>query len=127
MLIRVLLISLFLTGCSVKAPEFTGTDYARQIAVAIALEADRSQTRQIREDGRYEKNPVLGQHPSTKRIDTYFNIAQVGTLLLARVMPTEAYIFKKRYNPRKLLQNSILGVQCFIIYRNDSIGIKVDF
>lgn len=55
--------------------DWTPQEEAAATVYALLLDADYAQTRI---PVGYEKNPILGRHPSNRRVDTYF--AAVGVL-----------------------------------------------
>jgi hypothetical protein len=56
-----------------------GVDLYRELAFQALLIADWKQTRQIARapDRYFERNPILGNHPSVGRVDTYMFAAGV--------------------------------------------------
>lgn len=72
-------------GHAARADEST----ALKVAGNLLLLADWNQTRQIaRHPELYrENNPILGRHPSTRRVDIYFAGAIIGLNALDWVMP----------------------------------------
>lgn len=65
--------AVLLWSCSARADE----NLDLKIAGNLLLLADWNQTRQIARHPKsyYEYNPVLGKHPSTRRVDIYFAAA----------------------------------------------------
>ncbi len=67
--------TLMLPGCAglPAAPEWSKADVGRELAFGTLLAVDWAQTREIAaHPERYdEHNPILGQHPSSGRVDAY--------------------------------------------------------
>ena len=58
-------------------------------AAVASFACDWSQTRKSSEYrfvGRPERNPVLGRHPTTARVDAYFALTGIGLIALDRVL-----------------------------------------
>jgi hypothetical protein len=66
----------------------------------------------------YETNILLGKHPSTGRVDTYFAASIVGHTAVAYLLP-QPY--------RRIWQSLFVIVEAHFVIRNDSIGLKIDF
>jgi hypothetical protein len=108
------LIFLLICGCSQK---FT----ALEAATDALLIADWSQTRQIPrspDQGWYETNIYLGEHPGDGRVNGYFATCLVVNTVIHRVLP-EPYL---RY-----YQTGVVAVEAIAIGNNYNLGIKVKF
>jgi hypothetical protein len=67
----------------------TAKDYAYMAAITAFKTTDWMQTRQIAEQPLqyHEINPILGRHPSTGRVNTYFALSEASYLFTAKAMP----------------------------------------
>lgn len=81
---------------------------------------DWAQTRTISKnpDLFYEKNLILGNHPSIGRVNTYF----VSAIVLNYVVSDN---LSKRW--RTGFQTGLIGLELCVTDRNRQIGIKMDF
>jgi len=78
----------FIVGCAgMRGPRdpWTTTDTVLQVTYSALHIMDWSQTLHIARNSEkyYETNPILGEHPSTGRVNTYFAV----TLLANTVIP----------------------------------------
>ena len=108
-----ILLLLLLSSC---AHNWTRSDTYRQAAV-IGLEIiDWRQTRYIANHPReyYEMNPILGEHPSPGRVNTYF-----ATMIAANVAVTA--LLPPPY--RAWWQYISIGTQGFVVIHNFDAGI----
>jgi hypothetical protein len=143
---KTLLVVLFLVvPCSIHAEEskwkWTGTDTAYQAATVLLMATDWSQTswmmRQSRAEdaarqgsgldndrhakpmaGRNEANPLLDDHPSQGRINTYFVATIAAHTVIARLLP-------KPY--RRVWQAIYIVTEAGFVAHNFSIGARVEF
>jgi uncharacterized protein YceK len=88
----ILLITLLTTGCASLMPHPRPWTKQEKLAAGffIAAHAANALTTEAHQDHPelyYEKNPILGKHPSDAEIGTYFSITGVGTLLIAHFYP----------------------------------------
>ena len=99
---------------------YPDTTYKAMYYTSYTLSAvDWAQTRYISTHPYYsEVNPLLGEHPSTARVDNYFAAWWVVTQVALRVLPEK---WSRAYLAGKLVVN----VAC--VSRNIQIGIGVDF
>jgi hypothetical protein len=118
---------------ALAAGKWTRADTAFQLGVISLQVADWGQTRAIANgytsdyiDGNgvprtktyYETNVLLGQNPSTGRVDAYFAASILGHTAVAYLLP-QPY--------RRIWQSLFFVVEAHFVIRNDSIGLKVDF
>lgn len=109
-----------------RSPDFghggwTKEDINRELAYYLLHGADWAQTRTIAKnpDRYYEINPILGEHPSTGRVNNYFAATGLGHALLANTLPPEW---------RKWLQYGSIGVEAAMAGRNKfKVGIGMTF
>ena len=87
-----LALALPLSAASVSAQsDWTPVQSALEVTTLIALDIDYHQTLRIHEYPRaWESNPLLGKHPSSARIKTYFPIATLAQFLIADSLETPA-------------------------------------
>lgn len=118
------LLSLFLLipACC-QADEWTKADTAREVAYLILHVVDWGQTRNIvhryqQGEDFWEANPILGKHPSIKRVDSYFSFMMVAHVAVAYVLPR---------GWREGFQYTTTGLKTGLVISNNSIGLKVDF
>lgn len=66
----------------------------------------------------HEINPLLGQHPSVGRVNTYFVLSSLAHIAVSNALP-ETW--------RAAWQYVTIGVEAGVVARNDSLGIAVNF
>lgn len=95
-------------------------DTLLQATYLSLLVADRCQTVYIAKhpDKFYERNKILGKHPSVGEVNSYF-------LGLAAVHTGIAYVLPQPY--RKVFQYITIGGEAFTVTRNVVIGVKMSF
>jgi hypothetical protein len=81
---------------------------------------DWGQTRHIVKNPEqfYEKNLILGDHPSMSRVNVYFIGAIAGTLLIGDWLEPKT---------RKLFLGTVTALEVVTNFSNHSIGIRVSF
>jgi hypothetical protein len=83
------------------------------------LAVDYKQTLDIKNHpGMYERNPLLGDHPSDVRIRNYFALAAIGSVATIYLLPSEY---------RKYFIGGVLTVELIAIGNNKSIGLRTNF
>lgn len=89
--------------------------WAHWWAPQLALLGDWGQTLNIAQHGDrlHEMNPLLGLHPSTGSVNTYFGLASLGNLA-AGALPT---------TPRHIVRGGLLALELANVLRNRSLGI----
>ena len=88
--LRLGFIMLLLTGCAVvpHPRPWTGREKAAAAFFVTAHTVNAISTeRHLDISGNYEYNPILGRYPSDRRVNTYFSITGLGTLLIAHLYP----------------------------------------
>jgi len=97
-----------------------GADFALGASALTLLAVDWGQTRHIAKnpDRFYEKNGLLGRHPSVDRVDAYFVGSMITTVLVADLL----------VGPwRKAFLAGIIVMEYDVVTRNRAIGIRVGF
>lgn len=101
------------------AADWSKQDKALFTASTALLAADWAQTRSIAKQPErfYEKNPLLGRHPSVRRVNNYF----AGAILLNYFI-TDAL----RGDVRTAWQVGVIVVEGTVVTRNYGIGIRMN-
>jgi hypothetical protein len=107
----------------VQAADWRGEleeDKALLATTALMLAADWGQTRNIaaHPERFKEVNPILGPHPSTRRVDAYFAGAMLGTVGLAYVLPPQT---------RRLVLGGLATLELTVVIRNNSVQIRTTY
>jgi len=105
-----IVILVMLNGCSLKQITYT--------AALTTLAADWAQTKDLREMGHYEKNPIMGKQPSQEIVDLYF-----GSIFLAVV--ASHYVLNDKWAP--WVYGAITLIETRSVWRNASRGIGLNF
>jgi hypothetical protein len=63
----------------------------------------------------HELNPILGPHPSTGSVNTYFGLATLANLGMGALGPT----------PKKILRGGLTALELANVIRNRRIGISL--
>ena len=102
------------------AGDWTNADTARQAAYLTLHAADWGQTRNIakRPDEFYEVNPILGEHPSIRRVDSYMAFSALAHTAISYALPPK---WRRRW------QYASITVKAGIVGWNYSAGLKIDF
>jgi hypothetical protein len=80
---------------------------------------DWAQTRYISKHSEYyEINPILGEHPSTQKVDTYFVLTGLGHVAITHYLPSKY---------RSVWQWSTIALEAALVIHNKRIGIQFDF
>ena len=114
MLITVwLLISLIFSGCASFLPHPREWTKGEKVAATffIAAHTVNALTTEAHQDSPelyYERNPILGRHPSDTEIVSYFSLTGVTTLAIAHFYP----------ETRKPLLYGYGGVNCYLAVRD---------
>jgi hypothetical protein len=102
-----------------QASEWTSSDSVRQRIVLTTFYADYLQTKDIKNHpGMYERNPILGAHPSNRRIGGYFVLAAASHSYIAYRMNPEM---------RRNFQYATIALQVAVILHNKRIGLNYEF
>lgn len=102
------------------ASDWTSKDTKYQVAYTTLHVADWLQTLQIADnpDRYYEKNKVIGNHPTRGRVNTYF----ATTLLLHTGV---SYLLPPKY--RRVWQVVTIGIEGNVAVNNYNIGLRFKF
>lgn len=104
-----------------SADEWTKSDTGREVVYLILHVADWGQTRNgvhRESEGYWEINPILGKHPSIKRVDTHFTVTAIAHVAIAYALPRKW---------REAFQYTTAGIEAVFVIDNNSIGLRVDF
>lgn len=121
---HIALTAAFLAGMFAGLPSEAGNwsdDDTKWQAAYLALHvADWGQTRDIAaRPGRYtEMNPMLGDHPSRKRVDSHFVVTAIMHTAVSYVLPPDW---------RRLWQHISVGVGVGTVVQNARIGLQINF
>lgn len=117
---KYLIFTLLLYGCaSTPFENWTAADTARQAAWTAVHGVDWAQTREIAKNPEYyERNPFLGDHPSTAEVDAYM----AGSLAVCTLV---SGLLEPKY--RRLFQYLSIGVSTTAVVNNYHIGVRVGF
>lgn len=114
-------LSAFLACFVLPAHSKDWTPYEKQLLAAdLVLHAcDWAQTREIARDQvrYYEGNALLGESPSTTRVDNYFIGSALLTVAAAHLLP--------QY--RRSILTGALVIQASAVAHNQSIGVAIKF
>ena len=100
---------------------WTRADTYRQVAGTALLAVDWMQTREISQnpDRFYERNPILGSHPRTGEVDTYFAASAAATWAIAAILPSGFW--------REAFQYGLIGVEAGVVIGNHLVGVRIGF
>ena len=114
---RILAILLLLTGCATDP--WSKQDIVLEAAYMVVTAADLSQTLQIKHHpDMVETNPLMGEHPSDKRIRSHFATCAVLHVLAVDLLPSKY---------RGMFQMLGIGFESAVVYHNNTIGLNVRF
>ena len=115
---KLLMVLALVTG-PVLADDWSKSDTLREVTVLTLFVADWRQTRDsITKPGYTEINPILGEKPSAKEVNTYF-----GVMALAHV--GASYFLPRKW--REGFQYTTIGYEAGVVFRNNRIGLSVNF
>ena len=121
-MIKLILILLLLVPCSVGAfeiDEWTTRDTILQVTCSALKTIDWLQTREIAVNPKYyELNPILGKHPSRRKVDIYFASTLVGHAAISYLLP---------HPYRTWWQCCWIGISATTVTRNYRLGIRFNF
>lgn len=105
---------------TVSASDWKEADTDRQIAYLLLHAVDWGQTRNIARNPHeyYEFNPLLGEHPSVKRVDSYMLASALTHTAISYVLPPKW---------REAFQQVTLSVKSGLVDHNFSIGLRIDY
>ena len=116
------LIILSLLIQSAHADDWTQQDTYRESAYLAIHTIDWLQTRTIAKenwpDGRFERNHILGKHPSVQTLDIHYAVTSIGHYYIATLLPTEW---------RKAWQYIAIGDAGSAVINNHSLGVRIKF
>lgn len=100
--------------------EWSEKDTQRQLIFTGLAALDWGQTRYIAKhpDEYYERNPLLGAHPTTGRVDGYFTSSILLHWGISAMLPDKW---------RKYWQYTGIAVETGAVANNYSLGIRLDF
>lgn len=104
-----------------KHDPWTKEDTMREAAYLVLHVVDWGQTRNIvhrSNEDFFEKNPIIGNRPSIKRVDSYFAFTAIAHVAVSYVLPR---VWREGF------QYTTVGVQAGVVIQNNSIGLRVDF
>lgn len=100
---------------------WSSEDKIRQALALSLLGADWAQTRTIAKNPQqyHETNPILGEHPSSGRVNNYFAASALGHTLLMNALPPKW---------RKWGQYGLIGLEAPTVGKNKfQVGIGMTF
>lgn len=99
--------------------DWTNADTARETAYTVLHIADWGQTRYIAKNPQfYEQNPLLGEHPSVGRVDTYFISGLIAHTAISYALPPKY---------RRIWQYIGIVMEGGVVAHNTSIGVRFGF
>jgi hypothetical protein len=120
-LITAIILLVFFASPALATDNWTTTDKYMQVGVTVLTVIDWMQTRAIamtRDDGYWEAiNPILGNDPSTGRVDNYFACSVVVKGLISHFLPRK---WRGRW------QGWCLGISTAFIVHNERIGVRIN-
>lgn len=107
---------LTLSACA----SWTPADSYREGAALGLLAVDYAQTMHIADNPQafYERNPILGEHPSKSEVTTYFAAAAAAHIAIAALLPPKW---------REIWQYATITLEAGVVGHNASIGIGTNF
>jgi hypothetical protein len=117
---KILLISLLLLSSSAFADKWRTSDTYREVGYMTLHALDFKQTHDIaaNPDKYFERNHILGEHPDSAQVNTYFAATALAHYGIARILPHEW---------REIFQYVTIGVESQSVFRNFSLGIGGSF
>lgn len=116
-----LILALILTSSLVFAfDEWTKEDTYREVAWQTLNLIDWKQTLIIANNPDHYKeiNPIIGEHPSRGKVNTYMAVGAVSHLAMSYVLPKEY---------RVIFQYFTIGTSAYCVGNNISIGLQLGF
>lgn len=108
--------------CSIAAhaDDWTKTDTGLEVAWLTLHALDWGQTRYIARnpDLFYERNPILGDHPSVGRVNTYFALTAIAHYGVSQWLSP---------SNRRIWQTVSIGFAAGTVNANYNIGVRLDF
>lgn len=111
---------LFAANAAKAGDSWTATEKQREAAFFVLHAIDWAQTRHIAKhpDEFYERNPFLGEHPSTSKVNRYFALTAAAHFAFADWLP-------RSY--RGYFQYFTIGYAASTVVGNYNVGVKMDF
>lgn len=103
---------------SVPAFAWSETDETRQQVFTALMRADQYQTETIARNPKtyWERNAILGKHPTVETVRDYFTITNALHADIAKRLPSEV---------RAVWQLSGIALQSFVVSQNARLGLPV--
>jgi hypothetical protein len=112
-----------------RADDWTRSEIAGEILWQALHLIDWGHTRYIADnpDEYYEINPILGDHPDKRRVDTYMAVSALLHPVITGILPKETEILGFKIKPRAIWQSISIGISAGLVMHNASIGIQIEF
>lgn len=111
------LLASFFMSVSLMGQEWTPADTKLEVAYLMLHTADWLQTLEIAESERlYERNPILGRHPSRGEVNRYFIATGILHVVLAKALPPK---------PRHWFQGVTISMEAGCVGMNYNLGVRV--
>ena len=113
-----LIAGLSLATSSAQADSWTNAEVTKQAAIMGLLTIDALQTLDIKNSSATasERNPLIGQHPSDRRIVGYFLTTAILHTALADQLSSKH---------RAMLQDGTIALELLVIGNNYGIGLRI--
>jgi hypothetical protein len=99
--------------------DFDKTDIAREAVFLTLMAVDYKQTLDIKNNpNMWEQNPLLGKHPSDKKIKTYFVATSLAHVGIAMILPKEH---------REVWQYVGIALEALVVIHNKKMGLQFSF
>jgi hypothetical protein len=120
---KYLIVMLVLSSYGIASADESGwtrQDTYRHAALTMVMAVDYLQTVEISRnpDHYYERNPILGRHPSVAEVSAYFALSYVVVTAVAYAMPDDW---------RPWFQYAVIGVESAAVGNNLYLGIGLGF
>jgi hypothetical protein len=117
---KTFLLALLLLSSSAFADEWREADTYREVGYMILHGLDLKQTHEIAANPNkyFEHNPILGDHPDSAQVNTYFAATAIAHYYIARKLDSDW---------RELFQYVTIGFESRSVFRNFSLGIGGSF
>lgn len=79
------------------------------------------------DEGYWEKNPIMGKHPSSQRVNNYFMIAIPAKLLIYYALPKPADKGVYKLFNRYTFAACMIAANSYWVYNNYNIGLKWEY
>jgi len=114
------IILLVVVSCACPRSDWTRADSMREASYLALHVLDWGQTLDIADHPEkfYERNPILGEHPSRGEVNRYFAAGMV-------LHPVVSYLLPRPY--REWWQYSTIGLEMVVVGNNARIGIGMGF